>query len=145
MPSSSFFTVEQQESAHSTAAAAADETTLNEVPIEGAPVPLGGLHQLNVRGRTFRSTLHPLLSQGRAWITEKLVNARSQSSFIVTPPPTSPPLPSIIGSATNLASGSKHFPSSRRTRSLLVRHPSSKAHSSQTQGIISGHTEQLTR
>ena len=78
MPSSSFFTVEPHDST-----AGGEEIAVNELPIEGAPIPLGGLPQLNARGRTFRSTLHPLLSEGQAWITEKLVNARTQSSFIV--------------------------------------------------------------
>jgi hypothetical protein len=86
MPSSSFFTVEPHDSA-----TAPEETAVNEVPIEGAPIPLGGLPQLNARGRTFRSTLHPLLSEGQAWITEKLVNARTQSSFIVRTTSPSPP------------------------------------------------------
>jgi|SRR5277367_3710548 hypothetical protein len=79
MPSSSFFTVEPHD-----LATAGEETVVNELTIEGAPIPLGGLSQLNARGRTFRSTLHPLLAEGQVWITEKLVNARTQSSFIVT-------------------------------------------------------------
>jgi len=78
MPSSSFFTVGPHDSAET-----GEEIAVNELPIEGAPIAVGGLAQLTARGRTFRSTLHPLLSEGQAWITEKLVNARTQSSLIV--------------------------------------------------------------
>ena len=94
MPSSSFFTVEPQTSTHSATVAGAgeqldeDTAAVNELPIDAAPIPFGGLHQLNARGRTFRSTLHPLLSQGQLWIAEKLVNARSQSSLVVNFSPT---------------------------------------------------------
>ena len=56
---------------------------LEEGILEGAPVQSGRLHELNARGRTLKSTFHPLLSRGHAWITEKHVNARMQSSFIV--------------------------------------------------------------
>ena len=84
MPSSSFFTVEPHDSGQS--ADAGEETAVNELPIDGAPIPLGGVHQFKARGRTLRSNIHPLLSEGIAWITEKLVDARTQSSFVVRSP-----------------------------------------------------------
>jgi hypothetical protein len=77
MPSS-FFTVQHEGDGRAT------ETVLEHL-LDGAPIPEGRLHELNARGRTVKSTFHPLLSQGQAWISEKHVNARSQSSFIVSP------------------------------------------------------------
>ena len=81
MPSSSFFTVEADELDQRTEM----ETNIqpDEGILEGAPIQSGRLHELTARGRTLKSTFHPLLSRGHAWITEKHVNARMQSSFIV--------------------------------------------------------------
>jgi len=78
MPSS-FFTVQQEETLQA-------RDGVEEHVIEDAPIQQGRLHELNARGRTLKSTFHPLLSQGHAWIAEKQVNARMQASFIVLPP-----------------------------------------------------------
>jgi hypothetical protein len=75
MPSS-FFTVQQEDTGRAA-------ESLQEREVHDAPIPPGRLHELNARGRTVRSTFHPVLSQGQAWISEKQVNARVQSSFIV--------------------------------------------------------------
>ena len=82
MPSSSFFTVEADESDQRTTEMATNVQP-EEGILEGAPVQSGRLHELTARGRTLKNTFHPLLSRGHAWITEKHVNARMQSSFIV--------------------------------------------------------------
>ena len=78
MPSS-FFTVEASEPNP----AIATKSQVDEVLLEGAPIQPGRLHELIARGRTLKSTAHPLVSKGHAWITEKHINARMQSSFIV--------------------------------------------------------------
>lgn len=78
--SSSFFTVQPEELGQ-----APTEIPAEEHPLEGVPIQLGRLHEFNARGRTLKSSLHPLLSQGQAWIAEKYPNARMQSSFIVRP------------------------------------------------------------
>ena len=75
MPSS-FFTVQDDDPMPAI-------DTVTEHVLDGAPIPEGRLHEFNARGRTIRSTFHPLLSQGQAWISEKQVNAREQSTFIV--------------------------------------------------------------
>jgi hypothetical protein len=82
MPSSSFFTVEPDGSDQRTTEMATSIQP-EEGILEGAPVQSGRLHELNARGRTLKSTFHPILSRGQAWIAEKHVNARIQSSFIV--------------------------------------------------------------
>jgi|SRR5579862_1404368 len=48
--------------------------------IEDMPVSPGGWSKLNAQGRTLKSTLHPLLSQGWTWISE--MNNRSQLAFV---------------------------------------------------------------
>jgi hypothetical protein len=80
MPSS-FFTVEVEEPDRTTTTAT--RASIDEHVLEGAPIQPGRLHELTVRGRTLKHTFHPILSQGRAWIGEKHINARMQSSFIV--------------------------------------------------------------
>jgi hypothetical protein len=79
MPPSSFFTLQADESPQTSA----EEIPEDEYILKEAPIPPGRLVEHNVRGRTLKSTLHPLLSQGQAWITEKHVNTRTQASFIV--------------------------------------------------------------
>ena len=74
---SSFFTVQPGETGK------LGEDTVNEDTLQSAPIPAGRLHEFNARGRTLRSGLHPLQPQGQSWISEKQINARSQSSFIV--------------------------------------------------------------
>jgi hypothetical protein len=75
MPSS-FFTVQQD-------GATLTEERVTEHTLEDAPILPGRLHELNARGRTCKSSFHPLFSQGFTWISEKQVNTRMQSSFIV--------------------------------------------------------------
>ena len=82
MPSSSFFTVEADGSYQRTTTTAANLQP-EDALLEGAPIRSGRLDELSARGRTLKSTFHPFLSRGHAWITEKHVNARRQSSFIV--------------------------------------------------------------
>ena len=76
---SSFFTVQPGATDQPTG------STVSEYTLEGAPIQAGKLTELNVRGRTLKSRLHPLQPQGQAWISEKHINARAQSSFIVRP------------------------------------------------------------
>lgn len=78
MPSSLVTVQRQQE--HSFLAT---EVPVEEYELEGTPIRPGRLHELSARGRTFKSTFHPLLSQGQCWISEKHVSVLSQSSFIV--------------------------------------------------------------
>jgi hypothetical protein len=75
MPSS-FFTVQQDGSS-------LVEERVTEHTLDDAPILPGRLHELNARGRTCKSSFHPLFSQGFTWISEKQVNTRMQSSFIV--------------------------------------------------------------
>jgi hypothetical protein len=88
MPSS-FFTLqaeeEDEQQQHSTRHIATHTSTVlpSEHTLDKAPIQLGRLHEFNARGRTLKNAFHPLLLQGQAWISEKHVNARIQSSFIV--------------------------------------------------------------
>ena len=79
MQSSSFYTVPQDEGSWT-------EPARMEHTLQDAPIPHGRLPELTARGRTLKTVSHPLLSQGHAWIAERQVNARSQSSFIVLNP-----------------------------------------------------------
>lgn len=49
--------------------------------IEGAPIPRGGWNKLNAQGRTLKSTLHPMLLQGQAWMSE--MGSRPAFSLVV--------------------------------------------------------------
>lgn len=79
MPSS-FFTVEAEEPNRTTTQTSPDE---HELVLDEAPIQSGRLHEFSARGRTLKHSFHPILSQGQAWIGEKHVNTRMQSSFIV--------------------------------------------------------------
>lgn len=120
MPSSSFFTVEADEPIRTTI-----HTRMDEFAIDAAPIQSGRLHELTARGRTLKHAFHPILSQGQAWIGEKHVNTRMQSSFIV-----------CHSQNTSLMQfiGSKHISSSRRASPLFLRYSESKAISSKGQG-----------
>jgi hypothetical protein len=56
-------------------------SNITEDVIEDAPVLHGGWNKLNAQGRTLKSTLHPMLLQGQAWISE--MGSRPAFSFVV--------------------------------------------------------------
>jgi len=59
------------------------EQSVNEIVIEQAPIQAGRVGEFNARGRTLKSTLHPLLLQGKAWVSERDINNLAQASFMV--------------------------------------------------------------
>jgi hypothetical protein len=76
--SSSFYTVQSESLLDEER-----EVSVEESVLEPTPIPHGRLHEFNARGRTLKSTMHPLLLQGQAWISENRPNIRSQTSLIV--------------------------------------------------------------
>jgi hypothetical protein len=84
MPSS-FLTVEAEtETEDANPTVTATQTSTDELVLDGAPIPAGRIFELTARGRTIKHAFHPVLSEGQAWIGEKHVNARTQSSFVVS-------------------------------------------------------------
>jgi len=88
MPPSSLFTVEGP--AEAAAAAASPPSDPPQTVLDNAPIEAGRVHAFVARGRTLKNTIHPLLAHGEAWVAERVLNARSQSSFLVAPPPLLP-------------------------------------------------------
>jgi len=81
MPSS-FYTVQANDPVEEEIGVSASVAVAEDV-LEDAPVQHGRLNELNARGRTLKNTLHPLLLQGQAWISEKQVNTRTPFSLVV--------------------------------------------------------------
>lgn len=92
MPSSLFFSPQRTADADAPAASYDPDDEQHEhrhpphqqvVVLDDAPIEAGRVRDFVARGRTLKNTLHPLLAHGEAWVTERQLNARSQTSFLV--------------------------------------------------------------
>jgi hypothetical protein len=126
MPSSLFFSPQRTEDAPAPAASYDDDDDDEQqhaphhhpphqqvVVLDDAPIEAGRVRDFVARGRTLKNTLHPLLAHGQAWVTERQLNARSQTSFVVA-------LPSFIVCASLTYAGHKRNHSPTRTPPLLL-------------------------
>lgn len=118
-PMASFFTVQPGATSRPTT------STVAERMLDGAPIQTGRLHELNARGRTLKNSLHPLRPQGQAWISEKQINARTQSSFIVF---------TVHNSQRLTIAGCEHSITSRGASIVYIRHSSPATHESKNNG-----------
>jgi len=82
MPSS-LYTLNAEDATTQRPSSSQQEQSVNEIVIEHAPIQPGRVGEFNARGRTLKSTLHPLLLQGKAWISEREINTLAQASFMV--------------------------------------------------------------